>query len=219
MSDEPEQTGMLIRYPLNPGTKIGKPDALNTLSIKALMLLLMVSLLSSCSTRQLSDTVPGSTAQRLVTYSLEKFVRNLTKQTELHPLTDKKVALKVHFLKDHSLLDYATQLLRHHLERRFQVEFAEAGEPAQYEVDVFFNSIGTDHDSFGLSLPSFGLVAAANSRIDILSFDMFHGVTEGYALLKNTESSVTDRTQRLLARVRADNVTTPIVEFPINQLD
>jgi len=180
--------------------------------------LLLTGLTTACSTRQLSDTVPGSTAQRLVTYSLEKFVRSLVKQKELQPLAGKKVALTVHFIKDHSLLDYARQLLRYQLESSYQLEFT-SKKSAQYEVDIFFNSIGTDYDSYGLSLPGLGFAATPDSRISILSIDMFHGITEGYALLKNTENTKTDRTQRLLARVRADNVTTPILEFPVNQLD
>lgn len=184
----------------------------------AVIIILLIALTMGCSTRQLSETVPGSTAQRLVTYSLEKFVRELMKQTEMQPLANKTVALTVHFLKDHELLDYATQLIRYHLDSRYQVQFA-SKESAHFEVDIFFNSIGTDHDSYGLSLPGFGLAATPDSRISILSIDMFHGITEGFALLKNTQSDTTDRTRRLLARVRADNVATPILEFPINQLD
>lgn len=187
--------------------------------IRPVFLLLAVCLSAGCSTRQLSDTVNGSTAQRLVTYSLEKFVQNLASQKELNVLKGRKVLLTVNFVDDHSLLDYATQLLRYKLESRYEVEFTDNVELAQYEMNVFFNSIGTDHDSFGLSLPGLGLSTSADSRISILSIDMFHGITEGFAVLKNTESAVSDRTRRILARVRADNVTTPIIEFPITQLD
>ncbi len=202
----------------HPGPVVKRPVA-RRFTARMVAALVMLSVLSSCSTRQLSDTVPGSTAQRLVTYSLEKFVRDLMQQSEMQSLTGQKIALNVHFLKDHALLGYATQLIRYQLERKFQVEFAHHNEPAQYEVDVFFNSIGTDYDSYGLSIPGFGLTTSPDSRISILSIDMFHGITEGYALFKNMENATTDRTQRILARVRADNVTTPILEFPVNQLD
>ncbi|MFT6308925.1 MAG: hypothetical protein ACJA0Z_004102, partial [Halioglobus sp.] len=47
-----------------------------------------------------------------------------------------------------------------------------------FEVDVFFNSVGTDSDDFGLSVPTFGLVPTSDS-INILALDMYHGITEG----------------------------------------
>jgi hypothetical protein len=183
------------------------------------VLLAALCLSTACSTRQPSDTVSGSTAQRLVTYSLEKFVRNLTRQPEMQKLQGQTVALKLHFLKDHTLLDYATELVRHRLQRKYQVTLVPARAPARFEVAVFFNSIGTDYDSFGLTVPSFGLASGPDARISLLSIDMFHGITEGYALLKDTQTDSSSRTQKLLARVRADNVTTPILEFPVNQLD
>lgn len=174
--------------------------------------------IAGCSTRQLNESVSGSTAQRLVTYSLEKFIREITNQTELTPIKQKTVNLNVHFLADHVLLDYATRLLAYHLENRYQIELSDHT-AADFELNVFFNSMGTDYDSYGLSLPGFGLAATPDSRINILSIDMFHGVTEGFAIIKNNRSGTTDRTQRLLARVRADNVATPILDFPVNQLD
>lgn len=178
----------------------------------------MLFSLTGCATRQLNESISGSTAQRLVTYSLEKFVRDLMKQTELSSIRQKRVKLNVNFLDGHAMLDYATRLLSYELESKYQAKLTDR-QSAEYELSIFFNSIGTDYDSYGLSLPGFGLAATPDSRINILSIDMFHGVTEGYAVIKDTESGTADRTQRLLARVRADNVATPILDFPVNQLD
>ena len=164
------QTDISIRDSSNPCAKTEKHAGLFGLTTKAATLITILGLVSSCSTRQLSDSVTGSTAQRLATYSLEKFVRNLMEQSELRTLADQKIALRVHFLKDHALLDYATQLLRYQLESKYQVQFVEINEPAQYEVDVFFNSIGTDHDNFGLSIPGFGLAATPGTRISCLLY-------------------------------------------------
>lgn len=185
---------------------------------RLLVIVLMIFTLTGCSTRQLNESISGSTAQRLVTYSLEKFIRDLMNQTELSPLRDKRVKLNVHFVEGHTLLDYATRLLSYQLQLKYRAELTER-QPADYDVSIFFNSLATDYDSYGLSLPGFGLTATPDSRINILSIDMFHGVTEGYAVIRNNATSTTDRTQRLLARVRADNVATPILDFPVNQLD
>lgn len=173
--------------------------------------------LTGCATRQVSESLQGSTAQRLVTYSLENFVTELVAQGEFEALSDKAVALNVHFLNDHALLSYATELLRHRFQRTYGVDFVDDAESADFQVSVFFNSIATDHDSYGLTVPTFGLVATPDSRLNLLAIDMFHGVTEGYAVIRSDDNI--DRTRRLLVRVRADNVATPIIDFPVNQLD
>ncbi len=175
--------------------------------------------ISGCATRQVSDSLQGSTAQRLVTYSLERFVVELLDQPELAQIEGKSVALKVMFLHDHTLLPYATELLRQRLAARSGSLLVTDEHEADLQVTVFFNSIGTDYDSFGLSLPTFGLASTPDAKINVLAVDMFHGVTEGYAVLQPQNDTGQLRTRRLLVRVRADNVSTPVVDFPVNQLD
>ena len=157
-----------------------------------------------------------------VTYSLEKFIDELVSQPELL-LTNKSVDLRVHFLAGHPMAGYATQLLTTQLEMTHSIEVVPAYEPADYRVDVFFNSIGTDRDNFGLTVPSLGLFTGVDSRIEILALDMFHGITEGHAIVKSlTDESAGNsirRTERILTKIRTDNVSTPILEFPWNQLD
>jgi hypothetical protein len=178
-------------------------------------------MLSGCATRQVSESLHGSTSQRLVTYSLERFVEELVDQPEFQRVGGNHVQLDIHFLNDHNLLDYASELLRHRLLTKSRIlRVSDSGEEsAQYRVQVFFNSIATDHDSFGLTLPTFGLAATPNARINVLAVDMFHGVTEGYAVITSTADATAESTQRILVRVRADNVATPIVDFPVNQLE
>lgn len=173
--------------------------------------------LTSCSTRQVSTTLEGSTAQRLVTYSLDQFIADLSEQPEITALEGKTVHLGVHFLTEHPLLDYATRLINAQLNLTHGIKVAAPGEASEYDLDVFFNSMGTDSDDFGLSIPSLGLVASADS-INILALDMYHGVTEGYAIVKTNADGSLQQTERVLARIRKDNVSTPVIDFPLNQV-
>lgn len=185
---------------------------------KAVIAVCLVSMLTACATRQPSDTLQGSTAQRLVTYSLEKFVDELLSQPQLSALANSKTQLRVHFMQDHPMVNYATALITRQLEVGQGIRVAANGEETANGIDVFFNSIGTDQDSFGLSVPTFGLASTPDTRINVLAVDMYHGVTEGYAVVQLAGGEV-QRTQRVLARVRADNFATPVLEFPVNQLD
>lgn len=176
------------------------------------------SLLIGCTTRQVSSTLEGSTAQRLVTLSLDRFIETLAEQPEIAALEGKTVSLGVHFLKDHQLLAYATRLLTAQLQIIHDMKIVELGGSADIEVDVFFNSMGTDSDDFGLTIPTLGLVTTNDGTIDILALDMYHGITEGYAIVK-AESGAIEKTERVLARVRRDNISTPVISFPLNQVD
>ncbi|ASJ73085.1 hypothetical protein [Granulosicoccus antarcticus] len=174
--------------------------------------------LASCSTRQVSRTLEGSTAQRLVTYSLDQFIGELAEQPEISVMKGKTVHLGVYFVKDHPLMDYATRLITARLNLVHGIKVAAPADTSEFELDVFFNSMGTDSDDFGLSVPTFGLVPTSDS-INILALDMYHGITEGYAIVKSTDDGVIQQTERVLARIRRDNVSTPIIDFPLNQLE
>ncbi len=182
-----------------------------------------VALLSSfvmagCSTRQVVDPLSGSTAQRLVTYSLNQFIDDLMAKPEIAELQGRTVRLGVHFLSEHPLLEYATRLITAQMELTHGITVAAPGESPQLEMDVFFNSIGTDNDDFGLSVPTLGFGGSADS-IDILALDMYHGITEGYAIVASADSGSIQRTDRVLARIRRDNVSTPVIDFPLNNLE
>ncbi len=179
---------------------------------------LSVSVLAGCTTRQVSTTLEGSTAQRLVTYSLDNFIEDLVEQPEIADLEGETVHLGVHFLSDHPLMGYATRLIGAQLYMNNGITVAAPSDDADFDVDVFFNSMGTDSDDFGLSIPSFGFVASADD-IDILALDMYHGITEGYAIVKTNADGSLLKTERVLARIRKDEVSTPIIDFPLDQLE
>ena len=173
---------------------------------------------AGCSTRQVVDPLEGSTAQRLVTYSLDQFVEELLAEPEIVALAGETVRLDVHFLRGHPLGAYSERLIDTQLQLTHGIEVADPGDSAAVELDVFFQSLGTDNDQFGLTLPTLGLTPGSES-INVLALDMYHGITEGYAVIRSEEGGAIERTERVLARVRRDNVSTPVIDFPINQLD
>lgn len=187
-------------------------------SVLAVALLASCVMMAGCSTRQVVDPLSGSTAQRLVTYSLDQFVEELLAQPEIVAMAGETVQLGVYFLREHPLADYSERLIDAQLQLTHGIKVASPGESSKVELDVFFNSMGTDNDAFGLTLPTLGLTPGADS-IDLLALDMYHGITEGYAIVRSKEGGSIQKTERLLARTRRDNVSTPVINFPINQLD
>ena len=186
--------------------------------IPVVALLTACAAAAGCSTREVVDPLAGSTAQRLVTYSLDRFIEELIEQPEIVALAGETVRLDVHFLRKHPLVAYSERLIEAELQLAHGIRAAAPGDSPAAELDVFFNSLGTDNDEFGLSVPTLGLTPGSDS-INVLALDMYHGITEGYAVIRSEEDGSIRKTERLLARVRRDNVSTPVIDFPINQLD
>jgi len=69
-----------------------------------------------------------------------------------------------------------------------------------------------------MTTPTLGLATTSDGTIDILALDMFHGITEGYAIVKADNGEI-QRTERVLTRIRKDNISTPIISFPLHQVD
>lgn len=185
----------------------------------ALLLLVLVVASSGCSTRQVTDGLGGSTGQRLVTYSIEKWIEDLPDKP-FESLRDQSVYIKTHFVQESEALNYATGLLTLKLQQRFQILPAASTDSARYELTFFFNSLGTDADYAGLSLPFIDVSGGGtSSRIDLLALDMYHGVSEGHYILKDNESGAISFSERALARVRADSLSTPILKIPVSNLE
>lgn len=180
--------------------------------------LLSACVTAGCSTRQVVHPLQGSTAQRLVTYSLDQFIEQLVAQPEIADLAGETVALQVHFLREHPLMEYAERLIDTQLQMAHGIRTSAPGDSSDAEMDVFFNSMGTDNDDFGLSVPTLGLVPGS-SHVNILALDMYHGITEGYAVIRSEDEESVRKTERLLARIRSDKVSTPFIDFPVNQLE
>ncbi len=186
--------------------------------LKYIALASLLILVSACSTREVVDKRAGSTEQRLITYSIEKLIKELPAD-DFELLRGKHVKLTSHFIIRDHLLDYADNLFRLNLEHRFGIKIAGDGDTVDAEIDLFFESIGTDTDVAGFSIPIINLSdTSQSSRINLLALDMYHGITECHYFIRNLEDNTITRSNRFLARVRTDKVATPFISFPFSHL-
>lgn len=184
------------------------------------MILILISIiaLGGCSTRQVHDKYSGSTAQRLVTYSIQKLAKNLTAK-DFEPLRGKNVHLNSHFIVKNQNLVYAHDYFSVELRRRFGIQMVKE-QDAEYILDMFFSSLGTDQDTYGLSIPLINLSDTSQAvQIDILAMDMYHGIAEAKMFITDVESKTIVSRKKILSRVRTDKVSTPIFSFPVSSLE
>lgn len=184
-----------------------------------LIFLLSITILSGCSTRQEGPNFRGSTEQRLVTYSINEML-TLINNSDLELLENKMVFLKSHFVVDNQVLHYAHQRLKMELAQRLQAQLVNNANEADYQLDMFFTSLGTDRDSSGLSIPIVNLSDPEQSTlIPLLAVDMYHGIAEGYFYITNLKSSEIVKKGKIHSRVRSDKFSTPFFSFPISNID
>lgn len=184
----------------------------------AFVLLLLVLALSGCATRGLNDHYASVTEQRLVTQSLDALIRALPDQ-DFAPLRQQAVFLQAYFIEQPSSLALAQQRLKMELQQRYSCRLVERPEDAAFEVHFFFNAIGTDQDSLGLSMPELYLPGVGVSKIDFIAVKMFHGLSEGYYYIVDNQQAVTLRGELQKARVRTDRLNLPFISIPLNTLD
>ena len=93
-------------------------------------------------------------------------------------------------------------------------------ESADMVLHIFFNAIGTDKDKSGLKTPDFvipGEIGAVS--IDIITLDMYHGISELYYYIVDQKSMVITRGDKIRSTVRTDKLSFPIISIPVNTLD
>lgn len=182
-----------------------------------LLALLFAGLLTGCSTRQEGKAFHGSTEQRLVTHSINHLMASLSEE-HLSVIQGSKLHLATHFVVDGQVLKYATERLRLELVERFRVELT-GREQADYVLDMFFTSLGTDRDSLGLALPIVNFSDPDQSTVlNLLAIDMYHGISEGYFYLTRVSDGHTVKKNLVGSRVRSDNIATPILSIPISDM-
>lgn len=181
------------------------------------ILICLMALTSACSTRQAHDSFSGSTAQRLVTHSIQKLAEKID-QADIDFMQGQPVHLKSHFVLDNQNLKYAHEYFSLELRRQFDVRIVDI-EQAAYIIDLFFSSLGTDQDTFGFAIPLVNLNDPSETlSFDILAIDMYHGVSEAKMFITNVAEDSIETRKKLLARVRTDEVSTPIFSFPLSTL-
>lgn len=186
---------------------------------RILPLIITVFLLSACSTRQEGANFKGSTEQRLVTYSIDRMVGQLTPK-EIQVIQNKKVFVKSHFVLDNHIVNYADQRLKMQLVDKFSAQLVETRHQAHYQLDMFYTSLGTDRDSTGFSVPIVNLSDPEQSTIvNLLAVDMYHGIAEGNFYLTDLETGKIVRKGKIKSRVKTDSFSTPLFSIPVSNID
>jgi len=174
-------------------------------------------LIMGCGARQVQDSLVGSTAQKLVTYSIDDLAAALPEQ-HFDAWSGQKMLLSSNFLSHPEVQMYADRRISLELTRRFDIEVVDDAGSADAILNVFYTSLGTDRDTKGFFLP-LGFIPgmAADMRINIITLEQFQGVAELYYFVGETGTET--RGNVIRARTRSDALGLPVVTIPINDID
>lgn len=172
--------------------------------------------LSGCGSRQVQDSLVGSTAQRLVSYAVDELALALPEE-DFEPLRGQRLRMISHGLADPALLAYADARLAVELQSRFGIHLVGGLQESDQVLRVFYTSIGTDQGHVGFSLPV-GYIPGIDegSRINLITHEHFHGVVALYYFLG--PQGIEHRSDILQARKRTDAIGLPIITIPISTL-
>ena len=195
--------------------------------MRSLLVVVLIALtLAGCSTRQLTSNLNGSTAQRLVTHSIDDLMGELP-QERLSELKGQRVYLETNFLhasklKDSAdqrlVKDYADKRLALALQRRFDSQLVDSEAEADQVMNVFYTSLATDQSDFGFSIP-LGFIPGVTpaAKINIITLEKYHGISELYYFIGPT--GIEHRSMTLRAVVRTDALGLPFITIPFSNLD
>ena len=186
--------------------------------ISRLFFLLFISLiLSACSTRDIQHELSGSTAQRLVAHSIDDLISQL-EDPKLGELQGQKLFINSYFLEEHALKNYADKRLAVELEARFGAELVSSQGESDQVMTVFYTSLATDFDNFGISIP-FGYIPGVDdsTKLNILTLEKFHGISEMYYYVGPTGTE--NRSKVVQAKVRTDALGLPFITIPLSNID
>ncbi len=179
-------------------------------------ILILVSL-NGCSTRDVQSELNGSTSQRLISHSIDDLISKLEDQN-LTDLKDKKVYINSYFIDMHPFKHYADQRLAIELQSKFGAIVVDSQTESEQVMTVFYTSLATDFDSFGISIP-FGFIPGVDesTRLNILTLDKFHGISEMYYYVGPTGTE--NRSKVIHAKVKTDALGLPFITIPLSNLD
>lgn len=185
-------------------------------NIRAAGLMLLVPLFAGCAARQAQDSLGGSTAQKLVSYSIDDLAGALP-ETHFSAWARKQMVLQTHMIGNEDVRQYADKRLALELRRRFDIEIVEDRKSADGVINVFYTSLGTDRDTKGFFLPLGYLPGMeADNRINLLTLEQFQGVAELYYFIGETGTE--QRGKVLNARTRSDAIGLPIITIPVSNI-
>lgn len=179
---------------------------------------MLIFLFNSCATRGIHDQYFGATEQRLVTHSIDKLVKSLPEK-DFMPLKGQAIYLECYFVEKNEPLNFARKRLEMELKEKYSCTLSDIPESAQFIVHFFFNAIGTDQDILGFRTPEVIIPSVGLTSISILSFEMYHGVSELYYYIIDKRKPAIMRGEILKAIIRTDRLVLPIISIPLNTLD
>lgn len=173
-------------------------------------------LLTGCASRQVQESMTGSTAQRLVTHSIDQLMEALPPE-DFEPWRDQRLWLDSNFVEEGPLKRYADQRLRLALGQRFGIRPAVSESESDARLSVFYTSMATDQELAGFYLP-IGVIPGfqEQTRINLITLEKFHGVAELYYFIES-EGRI-ERGPTVLTRTRTDALGLPIITIPISRL-
>ena len=195
--------------------------------MRSLLVVVLIALsLVGCSSRQLTSNLNGSTAQRLVTHSIDDLMGELP-QERLSELKGQRVYLETNFLHASKLTDsadqrlvkdYADKRLALALQRRFDSRLVDSEAEADQIMNVFYTSLATDQSDLGFSIP-LGFIPGVTptAKINIITLEKYHGISELYYFIGPT--GIEHRSATLRAVVRTDALGLPFITIPFSNLD
>lgn len=188
-----------------------------TILFRITVLILSMFLLSACSTRDVQSELNGSTSQRLISHSIDDLVTRLD-DPYLEALKGQKVFINSYFINHSLFKKYADKRLALELKARFGADIVDSQEASDQVMTVFYTSLATDFDSFGISIP-FGYIPGVDesTKLNILTLEMFHGVSEMYYYVGPTGTE--NRSKVIHAKVKTDALGLPFITIPLSSVD
>ncbi|THB81571.1 MAG: hypothetical protein D3926_01410 [Desulfobacteraceae bacterium] len=182
-------------------------------------LIVITTFTQSCSTRGVHDEYFGATEQRLLTHSIDQLVSMLP-ENDFKPVKGQRVFVECHFIENNHPLQYAAARIKLEMTQKYSLSIVDSIEKADVIFDFFFTAIGTDRDDIGFSTPEFVIPGMAGVvKIDLISLDMYHGVSELYYFMTDSKTGEISKRDRIRSIIRTDKLALPIISIPINTLD
>jgi len=181
------------------------------------IILIICCFITACSTRDIQSSLNGSTSQRLVAHSIDDLISNLA-DSNLDKLKDKKLFIHSYFLEASPLKTYADNRLATELTSRYGAIIVDTQEESDRVMTVFYTSLATDLDSFGIAIP-FGFLPGVSEGavLTVLTLEKFHGISEMYYYVGKTGTE--NRSKVIQAVVKTDAVGLPFITLPLSNID
>lgn len=182
-------------------------------------ILITLVLLTGCSTRQVIEDLNGSTAQRLITHSLDNLMQQIPEE-DFSNCADKNVFIKPHFIIKNEIYPYATERFKLELGHRFSCNLVDNRADADFIVDLFFTSLATEADTLGFSISFLPIPGMDQTdSISLLALEKFHGISEMYYYVSDQNGKVLLKREKQQNTIKTDKLGLPFISIPINTMD